>query len=351
MSKGTRGAASGAPLGASGPYPAHPLADLLPPMTSDERQKLKDDIKTQGQLDPITLHQGKVLDGRHRQDICVELAVTPSYVTYRGSSPAAFVASKNLARRHLTTSQRAAVGAELLPYFEKEANARRRAGNARGGAGKSSADRHSTCEAKRKAADDAAKAVGVSGRSVSRARRVKEADPEAFEQVKAGKRSVDAAESQVRADKARPEPPEPKRIGARKPPKQAAKRLRQIHADKRERGLTALIALRVKVMNAAGAVEGIEIPEVDLSAVEESEEVDDEIALIYDDLYILARWAEEGLAAMIPYMGDLKLQRRIQGAKAILADPAAGEGERAAARFAIERVEARRRAKRLGQGD
>jgi hypothetical protein len=185
MSKGTRGAASGAPLGASGPYPAHPLADLLPPMTSDERQKLKDDIKTQGQLDPIT----------------------------RGSSPAAFVASKNLARRHLTTSQRAAVGAELLPYFEKEANARRRAGNARGGAGKSSADRHSTCEAKRKAADDAAKAVGVSGRSVSRARRVKEADPEAFEQVKAGKRSVDAAESQVRADKARPEPPEPKRIG------------------------------------------------------------------------------------------------------------------------------------------
>src|SRR5690606_7942736 len=48
-----------------------------------------------------------------------------------------------------------------------------------------------------KARDQAAAALGVSGRAVGQAKRIKEADPEAFERVKAGEVSLRQAERQV----------------------------------------------------------------------------------------------------------------------------------------------------------
>jgi len=64
-------------------------------------------------------------------------------------------------------------------------------------------------EPKRRARDEAAKAVGVSPKSVARADRIRKADPEKAEEVRAGTKSVRAAEREVKAaetSKAIPEP-------------------------------------------------------------------------------------------------------------------------------------------------
>jgi ParB-like chromosome segregation protein Spo0J len=44
----------------------HPLADLFPPMTTEEMALLVEDIKANGLAQPIVTHGGEILDGRHR---------------------------------------------------------------------------------------------------------------------------------------------------------------------------------------------------------------------------------------------------------------------------------------------
>jgi N6-adenosine-specific RNA methylase IME4/ParB-like chromosome segregation protein Spo0J len=96
-------------------------------------QALADDIREHGQREPVILYRGAVLDGRNRLRAC-ELAGVEPWVETRddiGDSPAAFVLSLNLLRRHLDESQRAMVGGRAKPLFEAEAAARMRAGVAK----------------------------------------------------------------------------------------------------------------------------------------------------------------------------------------------------------------------------
>src|SRR6516162_2692168 len=91
----------------------HPLADVLPLIGGVEFDRLVDDIAEQGLLNPITLYEGQVLDGRNRELACRAARVEPRYVEYDGKDPAAFVLSQNLARRHLGPSERAMIAARM----------------------------------------------------------------------------------------------------------------------------------------------------------------------------------------------------------------------------------------------
>ena len=95
-------------------YATHPLAALVPEASDTEKAALADDIRTNGLRVPVVLHEGKVLDGRHRYEACRAAGVECTFRDYEGDDPAAFVLSMNLARRHLTESQRAMVGARLV---------------------------------------------------------------------------------------------------------------------------------------------------------------------------------------------------------------------------------------------
>ncbi len=84
-------------------------------------------------------------------------------------------------RRHLDKGQKIALAIDLEPHFAKEAKRRMAAGggdkrskDAKSGVGKS------TTPDQAKSRDQAAKAVGVSGKLVSAAKAIKEADPERF---------------------------------------------------------------------------------------------------------------------------------------------------------------------------
>lgn len=96
-------------------YQAHELALVFPPMTEPEFVAFKADIKEQGQREPITLYEGKILDGLHRYRACQELGLEPRVVRFEGNPRAAaqLVLGRNFYRRHLTTSQRAIVAAEM----------------------------------------------------------------------------------------------------------------------------------------------------------------------------------------------------------------------------------------------
>jgi hypothetical protein len=94
-------------------YDIHDLCKLFPPMPEDQFNSLIDSIRDHGQLTPIVLHEGKILDGRHRHKACINLGIEPLVEEYTGDDALSYVIALNLSRRHLDESQRAMIGGKL----------------------------------------------------------------------------------------------------------------------------------------------------------------------------------------------------------------------------------------------
>ena len=169
----------------------HPLANLFPLIEGQAFDDLVADIGANGIREPIVLHEGKILDGRNRYRAGVAAGVLdargkatswdhhrpttrPFAISGFDGDPLAFVLSLNLHRRHLTTSQRAMIGAEI-------------AGMKRGRPGENPQDCGLT-------AAQAAQRLKVAPRSIEMARRVREqGSDELVDAVKAGMVTVAAA--------------------------------------------------------------------------------------------------------------------------------------------------------------
>jgi chemotaxis protein histidine kinase CheA len=95
------------------PYKDHPLSEILPLMSDEEIAELATDIQQNTQRAPITLYEGKILDGRNRYRACRLANVEPKVRHFTSGDALAFIVSANVFRRHLTTSQRALVAAKL----------------------------------------------------------------------------------------------------------------------------------------------------------------------------------------------------------------------------------------------
>jgi ParB-like nuclease domain len=157
-------------------YDFHPLAAIFPMLNDDELNELAKDIKAKGLTEPITLYEGKVLDGRNRYRACdlAEVELRPEHFTqYEGDDALGFVVSKNLRRRHLNESQRAAIAGEIanMPQGFRS-------------------DQPSANLQKVISVPKAAELMNVSPRSVATAKTIKDSDLK--EAVKAGKKSVTA---------------------------------------------------------------------------------------------------------------------------------------------------------------
>jgi hypothetical protein len=187
-------------------YPIHPAAMLFPMMAEEELAVLAEDIKKNGLLESIVLYEGKILDGRNRQAACERVGATPKFVDANGyaPSPISYVLSKNLHRRHLTISQRAAIAAEATPLFQAEAHKRMVSGTL------------APIGTRGKTSSIAARELQVGERTVSKALAVQRTDPEAFERVKRGEITVNEAAGEqakrhLRDGKASAEQPKTKR--------------------------------------------------------------------------------------------------------------------------------------------
>lgn len=92
------------------------LATIFPPLERPAFERLKRNIEEYGQLEPISRHDGLIIDGVHRLIACHELGMTPTIADLEDDlDPVEFVVSKNLMRRDLTKNQRARVA-----YFLSE---------------------------------------------------------------------------------------------------------------------------------------------------------------------------------------------------------------------------------------
>lgn len=105
-------------------YEFHPLAGLFPLLDGDEFRDLAADIAANGLLEPIWLYEGQILDGRNRYVACLSVDATPTFRTYSGADPIAFVVSENVRRRHLTPSQLVPVALAVERAYAERARAR-----------------------------------------------------------------------------------------------------------------------------------------------------------------------------------------------------------------------------------
>ncbi len=96
-------------------HPLHPAVEIFPGMDPASFANLVEDIRTNGQHEPILLWRGQVIDGRHRLRVCEELGITPKVreLDSELDDPIGLVLSLNLHRRHLSESQRAMVAARI----------------------------------------------------------------------------------------------------------------------------------------------------------------------------------------------------------------------------------------------
>ena len=177
---------------------AHPAAALFPLLEGDDFAALCNDIRTNGQIEPIVILDGKILDGRNRHAACEKLGVSPTFAKWSADDvgdPIAYVMSVNMHRRHLSEGQRGMIGLEVEKMYAAEAKKRQGKRN----------DLPEHCGASAtmsngKARDQAAAVVGVGARTISSCKRVAEdGAKQAADAVRAGKVSPKVAEKLVRS--------------------------------------------------------------------------------------------------------------------------------------------------------
>jgi 16S rRNA G966 N2-methylase RsmD len=98
---------------------------LVPPLSKEEYESLKQSIKESGLWFPIISNsQGVILDGHHRFKICQELEVPLKHaerVFETQTDEIIFVGECNLKRRQLTSLQRIEIVNKLKLYYQKKA--------------------------------------------------------------------------------------------------------------------------------------------------------------------------------------------------------------------------------------
>ena len=241
-----------------GEYPVHPVASLFPMIDDESLNALAEDIKKNGQREPIIvayldeamIDEPVVIDGRNRHAACRLAGIEPEFkfvmsLNDRELSPqviADWIISHNLHRRHLTTSQKAMVGQGYLSYLKEEAKKRQIEAVKRG-----NVSRHSDSpipanlpelgkDRSKESAEQAARIVGASARSIKDADFVVKNNPELAQQVRDSKVTVSAAAKRIRESlNPKPEPT----------PEQVAEKLAKAVAKHNEE----VIRLTVRILN------------------------------------------------------------------------------------------------------
>ena len=164
----------------------HPHADLFPLLSGADFDALVADIKVHGLRIPIVLHDGKILDGRNRHRACIRAGVEPRFEDFDGTSDEALalVVSLNLARRHLTTPQRAVLALQLLP-MEREM-AQQRMGMGRPPQGEPQQKVAEVSGQRGQATELAGARVGVSKETVRQATMIAEQAPDVIAAMREG---------------------------------------------------------------------------------------------------------------------------------------------------------------------
>ena len=105
----------------------HPLTETHPVMTKEQYEAFKLDIQNNGQLQPVLLYRGKIVDGRHRLRALLDLGISTILTTDLGNNLSlAQVRAKVIStekRRHQSPTQLAIKGYREYKKGMKQADA------------------------------------------------------------------------------------------------------------------------------------------------------------------------------------------------------------------------------------
>jgi ParB-like chromosome segregation protein Spo0J len=186
---------------------------MLPTMSQEEFEQLKESIRTEGQHYPIIVSESlEVLDGHHRFRACLELAIEPDFEVKQFEDKLLekkFVIEANLRRRHLNNFQLVELAVPLLE-IEKALTKKHQS--------QSNKNEHDTpfgltpdtsfseLKAKEKTAEAIAKKAGVSTRTLERGKKIIEkASEDDKQKLREGKTSINKVYREITPPK-----PEPK---------------------------------------------------------------------------------------------------------------------------------------------
>jgi hypothetical protein len=102
----------------------HEFAKRCPMMTEEHLQRLAEDIKKNGLLEKIVIHQGKILDGRHRYEALKRNGhqfTGEEFIEYKesnGVSAESYVNSRNVMRRQMPLEPDIKLGAMIFTIKE-----------------------------------------------------------------------------------------------------------------------------------------------------------------------------------------------------------------------------------------
>ncbi|MBN2004544.1 MAG: methyltransferase domain-containing protein [Anaerolineae bacterium] len=184
--------------------PFHPIANLFPLLSEAELQALVTDIQHNGLLNPIWVHEERIIDGRNRYLACQRAGVTPRYQEWSGNEHAdlvRFVVSQNVQRRHLTVGQRTAVAVEIereLAVAAKERQALNAAKlNEELGRKTASTNEAAFPGSSGQARDQAAAMMGVNPHYVTDGKMLQRDAPDLFERVASGELNIPEAKREL----------------------------------------------------------------------------------------------------------------------------------------------------------
>lgn len=215
----------------------HSIAKLFPEMTKEEYRALVEDIRENGVRLPVIIHEGKILDGRHRWQACEELGIQCPTKTWSGA-PWLVAQSLNLRRRNISADGIAAIQSLAAKEFPEIATEIRQIKekaqvSKREHEGRPSKISKNTTQTKDtnilsktgRSSTKIGEAVGVSGATI---RKVQELERIAPEKIKA------VAEGKISSTKALKEVKRAVREAAKKADPDAPKMYELIHADFRQ---------------------------------------------------------------------------------------------------------------------
>lgn len=177
-------------------YDFHRYANIFPLMEGEAFERLAADILDNGLIEPVVLYDGAILDGRNRYRACQHVGVPARFVEYDGDNPLGFVISKNRHRRHLTSSQLAAIAVqqeELMTELAAEARARKLSTLKQMSAGGAPVTETFPERANGEARERVADIFGTNPRYIDDAKRLKEAAPDLLQQVAIGELTIPEA--------------------------------------------------------------------------------------------------------------------------------------------------------------
>jgi N6-adenosine-specific RNA methylase IME4 len=160
----------------------HPVAELFPMFNEQELKNLAEDIKQNGQLQPIMVLADTLLDGRNRLAACKLVNIEPKFEQYKGNNVEAYIISSNLHRRHLNESQRAMIAVKFANMKQGERT-----------------DQPCLLESK-VSQSQAAEMLGISRSILQDAKLIQNKSPELTKQIELGKITIGEVKSQIKKE-------------------------------------------------------------------------------------------------------------------------------------------------------